>query len=355
MTNSARNEHRIEQVSIDDIKVSDRLRAINPTEVQHIAESITQIGLQTPIMIRETKDGDKILVCGMHRLEAAKSIGLSTIPCQVVRIDDRTARLREISENMHRAELTQLERDENIAEWVRLISERETLHGSEKSAEAAEFQSAQIGPIESKRKDGRGHRKESGTNGAARALGIDRHEAQRAIKRTESIPLEIRDEIRSTPSIADKGVELDALANASPEDQKAAVAAVKTGAAKNLREILAKSKHDQPSPVPEKAASSLSDTALSPLGEPLGQNPDGAISSEKDEEYEDRGHDYCIRLTPFCDKWDNKKLAETIDDLLDIAMRAPDAPSAENIDPAVTTGFTRAVLEVWLKKLSGKD
>ncbi len=68
------------------------------------------------------------------------------------------------TENLHRAELTALERAEHVAEWVGLT----------------DVQSAQVAPIESKRADGRGHRQEGGINAAVRELGIDRTEAQRA-------------------------------------------------------------------------------------------------------------------------------------------------------------------------------
>jgi ParB family chromosome partitioning protein len=75
----------------------------------------------------------------------------------------------EIAENLHRAELTVQERADHIAEWVRLT-------------EGKQLQSAQTEPIESKRADGRGHRHEGGINAAARELGINRAEAQRALK-----------------------------------------------------------------------------------------------------------------------------------------------------------------------------
>jgi hypothetical protein len=54
-----------------------------------------------------------------------------------------------------------------IPEWVRLTEER---------------QSAQVAPNESKRTDGRGHRQQGGINAAVLELGIDRTEAQRAVK-----------------------------------------------------------------------------------------------------------------------------------------------------------------------------
>ncbi|WP_131311906.1 hypothetical protein [Siculibacillus lacustris] len=83
----------------------------------------------------------------------------------------RIARLWEIAENLHRAELTVLEHDEHVSEWVRLTEEREV--------------SAQVAPKLPSVGVGRGvggGRPESGINAAVRELGIDRTGAQRAVK-----------------------------------------------------------------------------------------------------------------------------------------------------------------------------
>jgi hypothetical protein len=69
--------------------------------------------------------------------------------------------------NLHRAELTALERHEQIARWIELTEQCQT---------------ARVAPFESKREDGRGHRPESGINAASKELGIERTEAQRAVK-----------------------------------------------------------------------------------------------------------------------------------------------------------------------------
>jgi hypothetical protein len=81
--------------------------------------------------------------------------------------DETDARLWEIAENLHRAELTVSERAEHIAEWVRLTNEK------------MEQQPAQVAPPVRKH----GHAQPgSGINAAVRELGIDRTEAQRAVK-----------------------------------------------------------------------------------------------------------------------------------------------------------------------------
>jgi len=51
---------------------------VDPGLVREIAESMLEIGQQTPILVR--RDGDRfILVEGLHRLEACKALGEETI------------------------------------------------------------------------------------------------------------------------------------------------------------------------------------------------------------------------------------------------------------------------------------
>ncbi len=78
------------------------------------------------------------------------------------------ARLWEIAENLHRAELTVLERSDLEARWI-VLTEKE------QKEKAAAQQPAQVAPPVRKR----GHAQEGGgINAAVRDLGIDRTEAQ---------------------------------------------------------------------------------------------------------------------------------------------------------------------------------
>ena len=123
----------------------------------------------------------------------------------------------ELSENLHRAELTLLEYAQHLTEWIKLADEREKL-----------MQCASPGRQPASK----------GIRAAARELGITQRQAQRALNRTKHIAPEVQDEISNMPEIADSGVELDALANAQPDKQTAAVFAVKSGHAKTVREVL---------------------------------------------------------------------------------------------------------------------
>jgi len=68
-----------ETFAIASIYVPAKRRAtLHPAKAREIAESILQVGQQTPILVR--KDGDRfVLVEGLHRLEACRQLGEKTI------------------------------------------------------------------------------------------------------------------------------------------------------------------------------------------------------------------------------------------------------------------------------------
>jgi ParB-like chromosome segregation protein Spo0J len=68
-----------ETFAIADIYVPVKRRAtLKPDLVQEIAASMLESGQQTPIQVRQ--DGKRlVLVEGLHRLEAAKALGETTI------------------------------------------------------------------------------------------------------------------------------------------------------------------------------------------------------------------------------------------------------------------------------------
>jgi sulfiredoxin len=68
-----------ETFAIANIYVPAKRRAtLDPNKAREIAESMLQVGQQTPILVR--KDGERfVLVEGLHRLEACKQLGEATI------------------------------------------------------------------------------------------------------------------------------------------------------------------------------------------------------------------------------------------------------------------------------------
>ena len=106
-------EKRVAEVSIDAIQVIDRLRASDSGKVASLADSIKKLGLMNPISIRP----DNRLIAGLHRLEACKLLGWSTIPAIIqdyhaihaADVAELYAELAEIDENLIRNDLTELQ------------------------------------------------------------------------------------------------------------------------------------------------------------------------------------------------------------------------------------------------------
>jgi ParB family chromosome partitioning protein len=113
----------IKSIRIDNIKVIGNHRPIVKKKLRVIKDSMAKIGLKTPITVRATKEGYK-LVTGRHRLEAAKLLGWTKIDAFVMAGGKTESRLWTIAENLHRAGLTALQRAESIKEWEKLIKER---------------------------------------------------------------------------------------------------------------------------------------------------------------------------------------------------------------------------------------
>jgi sulfiredoxin len=76
-------------IQIDQIYVPAHLRRTHdPAKVQQLAEKILSEGLKTPIQVR--RDANRyVLVTGLHRLEAMRALGETSIESLIVR-----ARLR---------------------------------------------------------------------------------------------------------------------------------------------------------------------------------------------------------------------------------------------------------------------
>ena len=75
-----------------------------------LADSIRQIGVLQPIVVRETGIVGRFeIIAGERRWRAARSIGLDTIPVVVRAADDETSLTHALIENVHRADLNPLE------------------------------------------------------------------------------------------------------------------------------------------------------------------------------------------------------------------------------------------------------
>lgn len=207
-------------VSLDKIRIADRLRAVDPDWVAALARSMAVNGLQHPVEIaKPDRKGQAELIAGAHRIEAARSLGWTEIAAIVFTGGKLQRRLREIDENLYRRELSALDRAAHLAERKRIY---ETL-----------FPQTRKGA-----QGGRGGLRNetdklSFSKSTAEKLGLSEKSIERAVRRYGLIAPAVRARIAGT-WLAEKGVELDTLTRLGPERQMKAVALVLDGKAPTI-------------------------------------------------------------------------------------------------------------------------
>lgn len=219
----------IDNIRVEFIESLPGRRPVNEETVVRLMESIRRIGLRTPLSVRlvdgfdagdgEIVDGQPVLVTGAHRLEAVRRLGWERVECFV--LSDETeaqARMWEIAENLHRAELTELERSEHVAEWIAIAEQAAA------EAEAARQKDGRVAGKKSCQSDTKRGRPKSGVNQASRELIIPgktdearRLNAHRAVK-VASLTPEAKEAAREV-GLDDNRSALLAAAKAEPQQQ----------------------------------------------------------------------------------------------------------------------------------------
>jgi ParB-like chromosome segregation protein Spo0J len=215
--------YKIHYIAVEQIEIGKKHRQVHPKKVNGMKNSIATIGLRTPLTIRPFKSGKKRLSTGVHRLEAVKALGWKKVPCVYITGGEKVARLWEISENLHRAELTALEESEFIAEWLKLTEQKD---------EDVSAQNGQKGKI---------GRPKGGVSDAARKLpgkgtqSAKRHKISRAAK-IAGIDAEVKRQIVEA-GFADKPNKLNAIGSKPDKDaQLKELQRLKTGRRKADKE-----------------------------------------------------------------------------------------------------------------------
>lgn len=204
-----------------------RMRELDQRKVDLLAESIRINGL----INRITVDDGFTLLAGAHRFAACQQLKMATIDVEVRPVKGLHRELIEIEENLTRAELTPLQQAEHAARRDEILEQlglRASVKNNQHKQSQENSAGATVSPAEFSHKT---------TADLAAEMGISERGVQQRLQIAKGIAKELRDEIRHTP-IAESTTQLVALARATPEDQRRAVDAVKSGKAKTVKDAL---------------------------------------------------------------------------------------------------------------------
>lgn len=231
-------------VALDAIRIEARLRGrLDAEQVARIAESMREIGLQSPVVLRPHRDPESgrreaglfALVAGAHRIKAARKLGWTAIEALVIDVPPDEARLVEIDENLARAELSALDRARFLAARKEIYERLhpETRHGGARS-QVANLSTCSVdevpgdGEQEAKLATCSGPAAAAFAEDAGRRTGLSPRTVRRAVRIGTEIAPELADALDGTP-LADRQRDLERLAEMRPEEQRRIAQSVRDG------------------------------------------------------------------------------------------------------------------------------
>ena len=163
--------------------------------MEQTVESIRQIGVVSPLIVRPDPEGGFEILSGHRRIHAAQLAGLETVPVIVKEMDDDAAIIFMVDSNLQR---------ENILPSERAFSYKMKLEAMKHQGERGDLTSAQVGP------------KSWAAQVVAEEAGDSKSQVKRYIRLTNLIP-EILDMVDEKKIAFNPAVELSYL---KPSEQK---------------------------------------------------------------------------------------------------------------------------------------
>lgn len=209
-----------QKIMLDDIRVGQRLRDLDESQIGAIQQSILDIGLLNPITVYPTETvvgGANVpawgLIAGAHRLEACRRAGYEDIAATVVDLSDLEAQLAECDENLCRAELSPADR-------ARFVKRRKDAYEAlyPETRREATLKQGEQSPSRQVGETGKPARFTADT---AAKTGQSERAIQRDAERGEKVIPEAMEMVRGTK--LDTGAYLDKLKRLTPNDQVTAV------------------------------------------------------------------------------------------------------------------------------------
>lgn len=94
-------------------------RYIDPEAIQALAHSIQQVGILQPLLVRPSAQTGKYdIICGNSRFQAAKQVGLETVPVVIQDLSDSEAFKITLVENLTRKALDVVDETEGILRYL---------------------------------------------------------------------------------------------------------------------------------------------------------------------------------------------------------------------------------------------
>jgi len=112
--NNSDDQRRLVEISIHTIipNTFQPRKDFDQEQLQSLSDSIKQLGILQPILVRSLENDSYELIAGERRWRAAKIAGLTTVPAIVSNLEDLASLEQAIVENLHRSNLNPIDEAE---------------------------------------------------------------------------------------------------------------------------------------------------------------------------------------------------------------------------------------------------
>ena len=112
-------------------------KVVDDELMQQTVDSILSVGVLTPLIVREDKDGGYEILSGHRRLHACEILGMDTVPVIVKHLDDDAATIFMVDSNLQR---------ENILPSERALAYKMKMDALKRQGERSDLTSDQVCP-----------------------------------------------------------------------------------------------------------------------------------------------------------------------------------------------------------------
>ncbi len=240
-------------LAVEAIALGERLRPVDSVWAEALGATMARDGQLTPIEVcRLPGQTGWTLVTGAHRLAGAIHAGLPTVKAIRVSADRAERRLREVSENLWRRDLSPLDRAAFVGELFELLRARAGLAETDARTTAATFarwgtKNRQAAKNETKNACATIAHGYGWSDAVADQVGLSRRSIYNDVLLHKGICPGIRERLRTMPG-GDNSTQLRKLAEMRWDAQAGVIQAVDDGRARDLKDAIAQARGKPPAP-----------------------------------------------------------------------------------------------------------
>lgn len=226
------------KVPVDLVDWSEGLRPLDMVWVEALQALLTNDGQRRPIELYQKTDGRFGFIAGRHRWTATKALGWPTIDADIFSSDELDRRAAEVSENLHKLDLSPLDRAAFVAEQIAVekaragLAEDANLKSVVATARWADRLGAEADDASVTMTLAYGF-----TEQVAEKIGLSRKTIYRDLELHRGIRPDVAEKIRALP-VAQNASQLRALARLPEAEQREVAGLIVAGTAKGVTDAV---------------------------------------------------------------------------------------------------------------------